>query len=273
MWTFVLTISLLCCASEAVVTCKNNNDATVDWWGNNYWMIWQPSVFFFPKLPSLWTSGSSYTRPLLSKVDGWLVWSTFTWIRLEPQSQRPTISSSTTHAASWQTPWGPYLPPSDKWWDGWTAKTATDTMMLVKIDRIMWMSAGSIRGHAQFRQIKRISRSLEQTKHNMKNAKIKTTFWRWTGVTHLSRPLCGIKIFDSNCSSITWSKASASLIIFTAAKFWVYQLQRSTPGLQRWSGFRPQQRWTATCTLASTFTGTSRPVFCWKDRWFGKTAL
>ncbi|XP_075885160.1 deoxyribonuclease-2-beta-like [Nelusetta ayraudi] len=31
MWTFVLTISLLCWASEAAVTCKNNNDAVVDW--------------------------------------------------------------------------------------------------------------------------------------------------------------------------------------------------------------------------------------------------
>lgn len=32
MWTFVLTLGLLCWGSEAVVSCKNNLDASVDWW-------------------------------------------------------------------------------------------------------------------------------------------------------------------------------------------------------------------------------------------------
>lgn len=31
MWTFVLTLGLLCWGSEADVRCKNNADASVDW--------------------------------------------------------------------------------------------------------------------------------------------------------------------------------------------------------------------------------------------------
>lgn len=67
------------------------------------------------------TSGSSYTRRQLSKVDGWMVWDTSTLIRMEPR-RHPTMSSSTTWETSWQTPWGHYLPPSDKRWDGLTFK-------------------------------------------------------------------------------------------------------------------------------------------------------
>lgn len=49
MWTFVLTISLLCWGTDSqpqfsgTVTCRDNNNAEVDWWGNTK-LRWNASV-------------------------------------------------------------------------------------------------------------------------------------------------------------------------------------------------------------------------------------